>query len=87
MICPKCQSASMSVVPAEIRLYRNTPRTLSHPPMTPSPDVKVCTDCGYSEFSIPRSWLAAGWLRPARPQQSVNAITTTKLAVAASPSI
>jgi hypothetical protein len=64
MICPKCQSASISVIPAEIRLYRNSPRTLSHPPMTPSPDIHVCLDCGWSEFLIPRSWLSAGWLRP-----------------------
>jgi hypothetical protein len=68
MNCPKCQSASLSVIPAEIRLYRNCHRTLSHPPMTPSPDVLVCLDCGWSEFSIPRSWLSAGWLRSMRPQ-------------------
>jgi hypothetical protein len=68
VICPKCQSSSIFVVPAEIRLYRNCHRTLSHPPMTPSPDVRVCLDCGWSEFSIPRSWLAAGWLRPMRAQ-------------------
>jgi hypothetical protein len=67
MICPKCQSSSISVVPAEIRLYRNCHRTLSHPPMTPSPDVRVCLDCGWSEFSIPRSWLSAGWLRSMHP--------------------
>jgi hypothetical protein len=35
--------------------------------MTPSPDVKVCLDCGWSEFSIPRSWLSAGWLRAMHP--------------------
>ena len=54
MLCPKCQSVSVSVIPAEIRLYRNGTRTMSHPPMTPSPDVHVCLDCGWSEFSIPR---------------------------------
>lgn len=68
MACPKCQSTALSVIPAEIRLYRNSPRTLSHPPMTPSPDILVCLDCGWSEFSIPRSWLSAGWLRSQRPQ-------------------
>ena len=68
MVCPKCQSSALSIIPAEIRLYRNTPRTLSHPPMTPSPDVRVCLDCGWSEFSIPGSWLSAGWLRSMRPQ-------------------
>ena len=66
MICPKCQSVSVRIIPAEIRLYRNGPRTLSHPPMTPSPDVQVCLDCGWSEFSIPRSWLSAGWLSSLR---------------------
>jgi len=70
MICPKCHSASVSVVPAEIRLYRNTPRTMSHPPMSPSPDIQVCLDCGWSEFEIPRSWLSAGWLRSLRPSVS-----------------
>jgi hypothetical protein len=68
MVCPKCQSSSLSVIPAEIRLYRNTLRTMSHPPMTPSPDILVCLDCGWSEFSIPQSWLSAGWLRSLRPQ-------------------
>ena len=68
MICPKCQSGSLSMIPAEIRLYRNRPRTLSHPPLTPCPDVQVCLDCGWSEFSIPHSWLSAGWLRPLGPQ-------------------
>ncbi len=68
MVCPKCKSSSFATIPAEIRLYRNSPRTLSHPPLTPSPDVRVCLDCGWSEFSIPRDWLSAGWLRPLRPQ-------------------
>jgi len=66
MVCPKCQSGSVSIVPAEIRLYRNRPRTMSHPPVSPSPDVRVCLDCGWSEFSIPRTWLSAGWLQSLR---------------------
>jgi hypothetical protein len=68
MVCLKCQSTALTVIPAEIRLYRNGPRTLSHPPMTPSPDILVCLDCGWSEFSIPSSWLSAGWLRSLQPQ-------------------
>jgi hypothetical protein len=80
MVCPKCQSDSISVVPAEIRFYRNAPRTLSHPPMTPSPDVQVCLECGWSEFSVPRAWLKAGWLRPP-VAATMAAITTTKVAV------
>jgi hypothetical protein len=74
MVCPKCKSASLSVVPAEIRLYRNCHRTLSHPPLTPSPDVTVCLDCGWAEFSVPSSWLSAGWLRVMQP---VAAVTTS----------
>jgi hypothetical protein len=72
MVCPKCQSAALSLVPAEVRLFRNSPRTLSHPPMTPSPDIRVCLDCGWSEFVIPRAWLSAGWLRSLRPQAPAN---------------
>jgi hypothetical protein len=68
MVCPKCESGSISVIPAEVRLFRNIPRTMSHPPMNPAPDIRVCLDCGWSEFSIPEQWLAAGWLRPLRPQ-------------------
>jgi len=75
MVCPKCQSDALSLVPAEVRLYRNSPRTLSHPPMTPSPDIRVCLDCGWSEFVIPQSWLSAGWLRSLRPQPAVNETT------------
>ena len=63
MFCPKCHSDSLKEVPAEIRLYRNRPRTLSHPPLTPSPEIVVCIDCGWAEFKIPQAWLAAGWLR------------------------
>lgn len=83
MICPKCQSDSVEIVPAEIRLYRNTSRTLSYPPMTPSPDVSICMECGWSEFFISPKWLSAGWLRPLRTHVDlgVNAITTTTVAV------
>jgi hypothetical protein len=86
MVCPKCQSGSLSIIPAEIRLYRNGPRTLSHPPMTPSPDVRVCHDCGWSEFWIPQAWLSAGWLRTARPQTVLSGaeITQPNVAVATS---
>jgi hypothetical protein len=86
MFCPKCQSSSVSVIPAEIRLYRNCHRTLSHPPMTPSPDIQVCLDCGWSEFSIPRSWLSAGWLRSSRTQPAAAApsIGSVNVAVPAS---
>jgi hypothetical protein len=72
MACPKCGSGALSKVPAEVRLYRNVPRTLSHPPMNPAPDIQICLDCGWSEFSIPQTWLDAGWLRPLRPQPVQN---------------
>jgi RNase P subunit RPR2 len=86
MICPKCQTGLLSVIPAEIRLYRNGPRTLSHPPMTPSPDVCVCLDCGWSEFRIPQTWLSAGWLRSQRPQVAPGGagISTQNVAIVAS---
>lgn len=83
MTCPKCQSNSVSIVPAEIRLYRNIPRTLSHPPMTPSPDVRICLDCGWSEFSVPSSWLSAGWLHSARTALAPNGTAIATSIVAA----
>jgi hypothetical protein len=82
MVCPKCQSSSLSEIPAEIRLYRNRPRTLSHPPLTPYPDVLVCLDCGYAEFSIPESWLRAGWLRPNAPANGTISLVPKEPALA-----
>ena len=76
MNCPKCHSDAIATIPAEIRLYRNSPRTLSHPPMSPSPDVSVCLDCGWSEFAIPDSWLSAGWLRSHKKQPATPATAT-----------
>jgi hypothetical protein len=81
MICPNCHSDSVSLVPAEVRLYRNAPRTLSHPPI-PAPDVRVCLDCGWSQFSIPNSWLSAGWLRSLR-NLSISEVTPEPLHSAA----
>jgi hypothetical protein len=50
-------------MPAEIRIYRNGPRTQSHPPVSPSPDIHVCMECGWSEFVIPSTWIST-WLKP-----------------------
>ena len=64
MTCKMCQCQSMSVFPADVRFYVNGSRTMSAPPLNPSPKVKVCLSCGASEFMVPPSWLASGWLRP-----------------------
>jgi hypothetical protein len=86
MACPNCQSTEVSVIPAEIRLYRNRQRTLSHPPLIPYPDIKVCLDCGWSEFSVPRSWLAAGWLHSANHDAAHGPQLVVRPAVAAAAS-
>lgn len=62
MDCPNCKTGSLVVTPAEVRLYRNGPRTLSHPPISPSPDIHICSECGWAQFTVPESWLSAGWL-------------------------
>jgi hypothetical protein len=48
---------------------------MSHPPMTPAPEICVCIDCGWSEFSIPDEWLSAGWLGSLRGQQAATNVT------------
>jgi hypothetical protein len=84
--CPNCQSTEVSIIAAEVRLYRDRQRSLSHPPMTPAPDVRVCLDCGWSEFSVPHSWLAAGWLRPANHETAPGPQLVVRAAVAAAAS-
>jgi hypothetical protein len=84
MTCPKCQSNTVSIIPAEVRLYRDGPRILGHPPVTPSPDIKICLDCGWSEFSVPRSWLSAGWLRSV---PSASAVSESVLAASLVPAV
>jgi len=73
MNCRRCHSDAVATLPAEIRLYRNSRKTLSYPPMTPSPDVCVCLDCGWSKFSIPDAWLSEGCLKSLK-KQSVSAL-------------
>lgn len=75
MVCPKCKSGALSTVPAEVRLYRNTPRTMSHPPFSPQPDIHICLDCGNAEFVVPEKWLSAGWLGQKKAQVTVSAPT------------
>ena len=77
MVCPTCHTGSLVSIPAEIRLYRNSPRTLSHPPMTPSLVVRVCVDCGWVEFTVPQSWLSAGWLGLKR-SKNITSVSETK---------
>jgi len=62
--CRKCQSEACTVFPADVRIYINGSRTLSAPPVNPAPNILVCLDCGWSEFSVSPAWLAARWLRP-----------------------
>ncbi len=64
MTCAKCASQALSSFPADVRLYLNGSRTISAPPMSHNPRVTVCLNCGHTEFSVPESWLASGWLRP-----------------------
>jgi len=81
--CPKCSSDDVVSIPAEVRLYRNPGRTMSHPPMTPAPEICVCLDCGWSEFSIPNVWLSAGWLHSLRkPRASTNVTPIRPIRVA-----
>jgi hypothetical protein len=74
MVCPTCKSASITTIPAEIRLYKNAPRTISHPPFSRNPDVQVCLECGWSGFSIPTKWVS-DWLQPIRSSATVSVPT------------
>ncbi|HKD60768.1 MAG TPA: hypothetical protein VKB47_09925 [Terracidiphilus sp.] len=48
---------------------------MSHPPMSPQPDIQVCLDCGNAEFVIPEKWMSAGWLQALRPKTTVSGPT------------
>jgi hypothetical protein len=63
VICRKCYSEAMTAFPADVRLYLNQSRTRSAAPLVPAPEIAVCLDCGYSQFTIAPAWLSAGWLR------------------------
>jgi hypothetical protein len=76
MTCKSCQSQSMSSFPADVRFYVNGSRTMSAPPMSPSPKVMVCLSCGSSEFTVPAGWLASGWLRPIESPVAFGVLTT-----------
>jgi hypothetical protein len=63
VICRKCYSEAMTAFPADVRLYVNHSRTRSAAPLNPAPEIAVCLDCGYSQFTIAPAWLSAGWLQ------------------------
>lgn len=62
--CKKCECESCAVFPAEVRIYLNGARTVSAPPISPSPNIVICLKCGWSEFHTSAHWLAGRWLRP-----------------------
>jgi len=45
--------------------------------------VRVCLDCGWSEFAIPQSWLSAGWLQSLRPPTTPGASAIEAAIIAA----
>ena len=56
---------------------------MSYPPVSPAPEMKVCLDCGWTEFLLPDAWLSAGWLhglRKPRTGANVTPIRTTRVA-------
>jgi hypothetical protein len=38
--------------------------------------VLICLDCGYSEFSVPESWLRAGWLRKSPHAEKIPSVAS-----------
>jgi hypothetical protein len=74
--CKQCQSESCTVFPADVRVYLNGARTVSAPPINPAPTITMCLECGWSEFSVASSWLAARWLKPLKPEVYVPSYGT-----------
>lgn len=75
--CRKCHSEACTVYPADVRIYLNGSRTLSAPPITPAPKILVCLECGWSEFSVDPTWLAARWLRASKVPSYLAASPST----------
>ena len=52
MACASCDSDNQVEFPSEIAIHLSGPENLYKPHIFVFPKVKVCLDCGFSEFSI-----------------------------------
>jgi len=62
--CVRCSSENLGKFSAEMNIHFPSYEGLSEPTVWVFPQLTVCFDCGYAEFSIPQSELqklADGW--------------------------
>jgi hypothetical protein len=74
--CKHCMAENCAIFPADVRIYLNGARSVSAPPINPAPNVVICLECGWSEFVVAPSWLAARWIKPIVPPSYLAASPT-----------
>jgi hypothetical protein len=69
MSCRSCRSINQSQFPAEINIHFSGVKGLEKPTVWVFPRLRVCLDCGFTEFTIDDSELRA-LCQPERSVQS-----------------
>lgn len=57
MRCAECMSANQVEFPTEMAMHFPRGKNLVKPPVLVFPKVLVCLDCGFSEFTVPKTEL------------------------------
>jgi hypothetical protein len=59
MLCPICVSANQEEFPAEMMVHFSGRENLDRPGVMICPKILVCLNCGFSQFTAPKTELAS----------------------------
>jgi hypothetical protein len=58
MNCALCRSGNQAEFTSEMMIHFSGLRNIDHPGILAFPNVSVCLDCGFSQFTTPKAELA-----------------------------